>query len=196
MLVHFPIALLLASVVFDVLGALRRDERLHFAGYVTLIGGAAGAVPAFGSGLLQAERLQERFARLRETTGANGFGGAGFPGGEEMRQQMMQMVSIHRLLAIAVLIIFLVLLFWRVSRKGLLSGGTLNSYLAVAVLGAAILAATGFYGGKLGHGRRGGPEGGRPAARMNVDQPGGAGFSGDQGAGNMDGMPQGDGNPR
>lgn len=72
--------------------------------------------------------MQERFDRMRETVGA-GFPGAGFPGGEEMRLQVMQLISIHRLLAIAVLAIFLGLLYWRVNRKGVIVGRALRSYL-------------------------------------------------------------------
>lgn len=159
MLVHFPIALLLASVLFDLLGVLRRDERFHHAGYFCLVLGVAGAFLAVASGLADASQLQERFARLRAATA----GGGGFPGGAEARfQQMLQMVSVHRLLALAVLAVFLVALVWRVSQKGVLTGRALGGYLLVAVLGAAILVSTAFYGGELAHGRRGGPDGARP----------------------------------
>lgn len=202
MLVHFPVALLLASVVFDVLGVLRRNERLYYAGYYSLIGGVGGAVLAFASGLYQENQMQERFARMRETMGgADGFGGAGFPGGfpggDEMRLQMMQLVSVHRLLALAVLVLFLVLLFWRVSRKGDITGSALRSYLVVAVLGAGILTSAAFYGGKLGHERRGGPERGRQQFRMDMNRPADAGFPGGAGSGTTEGMPpQGGGEPQ
>lgn len=52
---HFPIAMVLSSVVFDVLGffisrpSLRRD--LHAAGYFSMIVGSLGAFPAVVSGL-------------------------------------------------------------------------------------------------------------------------------------------------
>ncbi len=176
MLVHFPIALLLASVVLDVLGALRHDEKLHYAGYYTLIGGVGGAVLAVASGMFEADRIAERFARMRQTMAE---AGAAFPGGEEMRMQMLQTVSVHRLLAFAVLAVFLVALFWRVSQKVLLTGRALSSYLLVVLVGAAILVSTGFYGGKLGHGRREGRD--RAAAGFRMDRQGGGGqFQGER----------------
>lgn len=164
MLVHFPIALLLASVVLDILGALRRDEKLHYAGYYTLIGGVAGAVLAVASGMFEADRMAERFARMQQAMAESG---GAFAGGEAMRAQMMQTVSVHRLLAFAVLAVFLVALFWRVSRRGLLEGRALNSYLAVVLIGAVILGSTGFYGGKLAHRRPEGRDRAGAGFRMN-----------------------------
>lgn len=191
MLVHFPVALLLVSVLFDVLGAIRRDEKLHHAGYYTLIAGFAGTVFAVASGFFQAEEMQDRFTRLRETAGAaggdfpaagfpGGFPGNGFPGGDEMRMQMLQTLDVHRLLALAVLALFAVLLYWRVSQKGMLNGRTLRAYLAVAILGTGILSSAAFYGGMLGHGRRGGPDGNRQEFRM--DRPAGRDLPADSGS--------------
>lgn len=174
MLVHFPVALLLASVLFDVLGLIRRDERLHFAAHYTLVAGVAGGLFAAVSGFLAAERMQERFARLREAMAAAGgdlqgagapapgFGAGGFPGFDQVRVQMAQNLDVHRLLALAALAVFVALLLWRVSRKGVPEGRSLATYLVVAVLGAGILTSAAFYGGQLSHGRRGGPDGNRP----------------------------------
>lgn len=191
MLVHFPIALLLASVVFDLVGHLRKEEKLHFAGYYTLIGGVAGAALAVVSGFIQAAESQARLQRLQQamTAGGNGFlPGGGQAGGSpqgaagtffdpaQIAQQMMQLVSIHRLLALAALAVFLVLLIWRVGQKGTLAGRA-GAYIAVALLGVAILVSAAFYGGELGHGRRGGPGGRDRGAGFRTNPPaGGAAF--------------------
>lgn len=163
MFIHFPIALLLVSVILEILGTVRRDEKMHHAAYYNLIGGVAGAVLAIATGMLQADEMQERFARIRDTMAASGD----FAGADAMRAQMMQTLSVHKLLALAVLAIFAVMLFWRITQKTWAQGRTPAVYLLVAVVGSAVLLSTAFYGGKMerrpargGPGFSGGPEAG------------------------------------
>lgn len=197
MVVHFPVALLLFSVFLDALGAARRDEKLHRAASYSLMAGVAGAILAVGTGLFQAYKMEERFAQMRDTVGAAG----GFPGGEEMRAQMLQTVAVHRALGLAVLAVFLGLLLWRFSQKGAGHGRAPGAYLLVAVLGVSILSTASFYGGKLGHGRREGQQRGRQEFRMDRQTGTDLPLNGDRapamnggpGAGGGRGMPSGAG---
>jgi uncharacterized membrane protein len=58
MLVHFPIALLSASVLFDLLGGKWRAQDFQTASLYTLVLGLAGAVLSLGSGGLAEEAVE------------------------------------------------------------------------------------------------------------------------------------------
>jgi uncharacterized membrane protein len=60
MLVHFPIALLSASVLFDLLGGRWRPQEFRLAGLYTLVLGLAGAVVSVVSGALAEEAVEHR----------------------------------------------------------------------------------------------------------------------------------------
>jgi len=51
-LIHFPIALFLASFAFDLLALWRRDRNLATAAYYNLIAAAVATLPAVATGLL------------------------------------------------------------------------------------------------------------------------------------------------
>ncbi len=51
-LIHFPIALFMASFAFDLLGLWRRDRTLATVAYYNLIAAAVAALPAVATGLL------------------------------------------------------------------------------------------------------------------------------------------------
>ena len=63
-LIHFPIALFITSVAFDVLAFCNRSRTLSAAAYYNLLAAAVSALPAVASGLL-AWQLQLDGARLR-----------------------------------------------------------------------------------------------------------------------------------
>lgn len=58
MLVHFPIALLSASVLFDLLGAKWRSQDFQIASLYSLILGMAGAVLSLASGAMAEEAVE------------------------------------------------------------------------------------------------------------------------------------------
>lgn len=60
MLVHFPIALLSASVLFDLLGGRWRPQEFRLAGLYTLVLGLAGAMVSVVSGALAEEAVEHR----------------------------------------------------------------------------------------------------------------------------------------
>jgi len=51
-LIHFPIALFMASIAFDLLARWRRDRNLATAAYYNLIAAAVATLPAVATGLL------------------------------------------------------------------------------------------------------------------------------------------------
>src|ERR1700722_9700762 len=63
-LIHFPIALFIGSVAFDVIARLTRSLSLARAAYYNLVAAAIMALPAVVTGLL-AWRLQLEGAKLR-----------------------------------------------------------------------------------------------------------------------------------
>ena len=62
--IHFPIALLIASLAFDLLGRWRRDRNLENAAYYNLLAAAVATLPAVATGLLAWRWLLEG-AKLR-----------------------------------------------------------------------------------------------------------------------------------
>lgn len=58
MVVHFPIALLSASVLFDLLGGKWRSQDFHAASLYSLVLGMAGAVIALASGAMAEEAVE------------------------------------------------------------------------------------------------------------------------------------------
>lgn len=79
MLVHFPIALLSASVFFDLLGQRWRRDECRIASFSTLVLGLAGAVVSVASGALAEEAVEhrsgipEQVLELHETLGFSTF---------------------------------------------------------------------------------------------------------------------------
>lgn len=124
MVVHFPIALLVTSVLLDLIGLVTRRDDLKKAGFYTLIagvlGGIAGAVTGFG-----AEEAAEEL-----------------PGVEAM-------VEKHESLVIAALVIFGVMLAYRLLIGGRLAGKLVTAYVAAALIGVGSLAAGAHEGGEM-----------------------------------------------
>ncbi len=124
MLVHFPIALLITSVLFDVLGAWLTRESLREGALWLLVLGVLTGLAAFASGDVAAEAAEK--AGVAES-----------------------LIETHEHLAGATLGVFGALLVWRLLLRNRFSPRTRVAYLMVAIVGLGLLSATGHYGGSL-----------------------------------------------
>lgn len=106
-----PPALLLASVIFDLLGSATGRDGLKSAGFWSLVGGAIGGLAAAASGLIAEETIEhgEAVHRVMET---------------------------HETLALSVTGLFVVLAAWRIWRRGNLGPAERPPYLVAATVGA------------------------------------------------------------
>lgn len=124
-LVHFVIGLLLAGVLFDVLGLARTNEKLIFAGYWnTLLGALAAAVTVLSG--LYAEAHLGPHASIGDA-----------------------LLGVHKMFGILVLILSVVLAAWRISMKGYILPRRRTLYLTAAFFTSAIVLVTGGFGGAL-----------------------------------------------
>jgi len=119
-----PAALLLAAVLFDLIGAATRRPSFRQAGFWTLMVGAIGAAAAVLSGL-QAE----------EVVPHDGVG--------------HEVMETHELLSFVTLGIFGVLAAWRAFRETRMGNAERSLTLGVSLGGLGVLIATGVYGGRL-----------------------------------------------
>ena len=119
-----PAALLLAAVLFDLLGAATRRLVFRQVGYWTLIVGAIGGAAAVISGLQAEEHIDHGDAvhRVMET---------------------------HEQLALLTLGVFAVLAIWRLLREQRMGSAERSVALAVSLAGLGMLIATAVYGGRL-----------------------------------------------
>jgi uncharacterized membrane protein len=123
MVVHFPIALLITSVVFDLL-ATKCHKSFHDAGFYTLIAGLIGAAAAVLTGAW-AEEVAE---------------GRGIP---------ESVLEIHEVLGYATLLFFIGLLTLRLLMRWGLIREIPALYLTMGFIGIVILTMTGYVGGSL-----------------------------------------------
>jgi uncharacterized membrane protein len=122
-LVHFPIALSMASWVFEVLARWRRSPALAAAAYYNLVGAATSSLAALATGLA-AWQLQLSGARLRGN------------------------LRLHLVFALVCSALLWVLWFMRARhRRTAQAPGVL--YFVMATLAAAAIALTGHLGGFL-----------------------------------------------
>lgn len=124
MVVHFPIALLTTSVVFDFLAMRWRHKSLQDVGFYTLIAGLLGAVAAVLTGALAEEAVENK----------------GIP---------EAVIEIHEALGYATLLFFIGLLALRLLMRWELIREIPALYLAMGVAGIMILSAAGYFGGSL-----------------------------------------------
>src|SRR5437868_15451247 len=110
-----PVALLLASVVFDLAGAVLRKESLKAAGYWSLIGGVSGGGLAAITGLMAEGRLP--------------------PHAEASHAAM----ETHQTFAIVVVVFFAILAIWRTARRGMLGKQEQTIFTTAGVIGAGLL---------------------------------------------------------
>lgn len=118
-----PIALLLASLIFEALGALLKRDALRAAAFWSLVAGVSGALLAAGAGLLAEGRI-------------------------EQSPRAHDLIERHETLAFVVMGIFAALLLWRIVRR-VLSKTEQTVYLTAHVLGVVLLLVVGGVGGKL-----------------------------------------------
>jgi len=119
-----PAALLLVSVLFDLLGAVNKRESLKAAGFWTLIVGVAGTGAAVVSGLMAEDRVahSDRAHAVMET---------------------------HQTLSIIVLALFGLLALWRLARRGVWSEREAPVALTAGVIGVALMVITARLGATL-----------------------------------------------
>lgn len=123
-IVHFPIALLIVSVVLDALGLLFRQAGLTRAGFATLIAGGLGAGAAALTG--PAEDAKDAASRT--------------------------LLAQHELFALITVLVSLILIGVRIGNPGGLRGTAAFGYLAGGVVLILAVTATGYRGGEMAYG--------------------------------------------
>jgi uncharacterized membrane protein len=119
-----PAALLVAAVVFELLGSTLKREGLRTAGFWMLIAGVIGALAAILSGL-----------RAEDTT--------------EHGTASHMLMERHETLAITTGVVFGLLALWRVLRRKGMGTRERPAYLTAAVLGSLLLFYVAHLGGNL-----------------------------------------------
>src|SRR5512132_1617914 len=124
MMVHFPIALLIASVCFDLLATRWRPDSFRDASLYTLIGGLGGTVLAVVTGSMAEDLVEKK----------------GVP---------ESVVDLHETLAYGTLTIFIGLLALRLlMRWGYFKKSPLV-HISIGMIGVVVLIVTSYYGGNL-----------------------------------------------
>jgi uncharacterized membrane protein len=123
-LIHFPIALFLGSVAFDVIARLTRNRSLARAAYYNLIAAAIMALPAVVTGVL-AWQLQLDGAKLRGN------------------------LRLHLVLGASSAVLIWMLAWWRRGQEREDRSTLAAGYWAVAFLAVMVVALTGHLGGIL-----------------------------------------------
>ena len=120
-IVHFPIALLITSVVLDALGLLLRRTSLTQAGFATLIAGGLGAGAAALTG----------------------------PGEDAKDDAARALLAQHQLFAALTVLVSLILIGVRIANARGLHGGAAFGYLGGGVLLIVAITITGYLGGEM-----------------------------------------------
>ena len=119
--VHFPIALLIVSVLLDAVGVLLRRTGMTQAGFACLVLGGLGAAAAVLTGPTDNARSAAAFALLRWHTAS----------------------------ATAMVAVCLIMIGMRLGNAEGLRGTGVYGYLALGALLVATVALTGFFGGRM-----------------------------------------------
>mgnify|MGYP002626825660 CR=1 FL=1 len=122
--VHFPIALLITSVLFDVIAKWHKRDSFREGAFWLLILGLAGGVTATIAGSWAEEAAEK--ADIAES-----------------------LMETHETLALVTLSIFGVQLLGRLSLKNQFTANTFPPYFLIALVGLGTLSATGYFGGTL-----------------------------------------------
>ncbi len=122
MVVHFPIALLVTTVVFEALGYFLKKDELRKAGVYTLVLGLAGAVAGVMTGSVQLENIEA-------ATGTEEFGA----------------ISAHMRFGYLTILIFTAYLLVRLRAKAVLPT------LAIGAVGLVAVYLTGHSGGRIAY---------------------------------------------
>jgi len=124
MIVHFPIALLITSVLFDAASHIFKRESLRDGALWLLVLGLLGGIAASIAGDFAEEAAEK--AGIAES-----------------------LIETHESLAFVTMAIFGLLFLWRLILRNQFTGQLLAIYLLVATIGVGTLSATGYYGGDL-----------------------------------------------
>jgi len=124
MIVHFPIALLMTSVLFDAASQVFKRESLREGALWLLVLGLIGGALASIAGDFAEEAAEH--AGIAES-----------------------LIETHETLAFITMGIFGVLLVWRLFLRNHFTPHFLTIYLLVATIGVGTLGATGYYGGDM-----------------------------------------------
>lgn len=123
-MIHFPIALFMASAFFDLLARWRRDQLLSNASYYNLVAGAVAALPAVATGLIAWQWLFE---------------------GEKLKGNL----RLHLILGLASAGLIWLLAWWRTWQRRRSEERFTIPYLAIELLAVVVIALTGHLGGIL-----------------------------------------------
>ena len=123
-MVHFVIALFVASIILDILGWLTRKEKFHFAAWINLILAAIAVLLALFSGLWEKGRIN-------------------------LPSEAVQTFEIHETLAFLSASIIISLFLWRAGMKGRVLKKVKTVYLMVSLAGFCTVLSGAFYGGIL-----------------------------------------------
>jgi len=129
---HFPIALLMSSLLFDVSALTWRRDDLKAAAFWTLILGMAGGMVTLALGLL-GNPFREDMAWI-----GNPF--------RAYEQVMVARAVRHQWVGLGSLIVFGLLAAWRLRRPDLLDSRGRWVYLAAAAAGAVLVGLAGYLG--------------------------------------------------
>ncbi len=119
-----PVVLLMASIIFDMVGGATKRESLNHAAYWTLVAGAAGIVLALISGL-RAEGTIEH-------------GGS-----------VHLVIERHETLAITTTVLFVGLALWRIARHRRMTAKERPAYLTIGAVAVLFLIWTAHLGGTI-----------------------------------------------
>lgn len=120
---HFPIAMLLAGILFDVGGVVLKKRDFRTVGFWMLVVAVLGSAASLLSGWMAGDQW--------------------FPG------QKPIIFFQHRLLAFATTILAAILLLWRIKAKDAMIGTALGATIAFGILIAGVASVTGYLGGTM-----------------------------------------------
>lgn len=123
-MIHFPIALFMASAFFGLLARWRREKALATAAYYNLVAAAVTALPAVATGLIAWQWLFE---------------------GNKLKGNL----RLHLILGLASAGLIWLLAWWRTRQRRRAEEGITVPYLVVELLAVAVIALTGHLGGIL-----------------------------------------------
>ncbi|UCF65043.1 MAG: DUF2231 domain-containing protein [bacterium] len=123
-MVHFVIALFVMSVLLDILGWISRNEKLHFAAWINLIGASIGTLLAISSGLWDKNHIL-------------------------LTTESGKIMEIHESLAFISACLINLLALWRSGKRGLILKRFRLIYLIISLVGLGTVLSGAFYGGKL-----------------------------------------------
>jgi len=122
--VHFVIALFPVSVLLDTLGWLIRNEKLHFAAWINLIGAGIGLIFAIISGLWEKSHIF-------------------------ITSESGRILEVHETLAFISACIIIPLALWRSGKKVIILKKCWPIYLLISFVGISTVLTGALYGGKL-----------------------------------------------